>query len=132
MYFWKRLIVYQKLGLSSKRSKFLGVPNQQSSLFFSEILHMYYAYKKVFKKVYFFWIGRSLKTKQKENIKIHSQVFKHCYVQHMCKISRKNMKSYFSWSSWKSSFFKQKTLLFCKDQVFVKNHLSVFFSAEPV
>ena len=48
--------------------------------------------------------------------------------KHMRKISEENIKPYFSWSSWKSSFFKQKTLVFCKEQVFVKNHLSVFFS----
>ena len=46
----------------------------------------------------------------------------------MRKISGKNIKPYFSWSSWKSPFFKQETLVFCKELVFVKNHLSVFFS----
>ena len=83
---------------------------------------------KVLRKLYFFLNWQILENKKKQNKKLHTQVFRHCYVQHMRKISGKNIKPYFSWSSWKSSFFKQETLLFCKELVFVKNHLSVFFS----
>ena len=55
------------------------------------------------------------KTKQKRK-KMHTQVFRQCYVQHLCKISWKNSKPYFSWSSWKFSFFKQKTWFLVKNK----------------
>ena len=66
--------------------------------------------------------------KCKENC-IFSELVDLCYIAtyNTCAKKKKikpekNIKRYFSWSSWMSSFFKQKTLIFCKEQVLVKNH----------
>ena len=88
-----------------------------------------FAYKKRVKKIAFFLNKQILETKTKTKQKITHTGFQALLRKHMRKISGENIKPYFSWSSWKSSFFKQKTLVFCKEQVFVQNHLPVFFSA---
>ena len=60
-------------------------------------------------KIVFFSESIDLKKiKQKQKKKIHTQVGQ-CYARHSCKISGKNSKLYFSWSSSKFSFIKQKT-----------------------
>ena len=110
IYFWKRLLVYHKLGFSSKKiskgsnsvdfldflwnfahALFLKMPKKSVKSIFSELVNLRKQHKSKTKKIY-------------------TQVFRHCYVQHMRKISRKNSKHCFRCSSWKSWFFKQKTL----------------------
>ena len=100
------------------RSKFLKVPTQQSLLFFSEILRirsslrcLQESLKSIFSELVYLRKQNKNKTK-----KIHTQVFRHCYVQYLRKISRKNNKPCFRWSSSKSLFFKQKTLFFAKNR----------------
>ena len=60
------------------------------------------------------------KTKEKQNKKIYTKVFSQCYLQGMRKISWKNSKPYFSWSSWKFSFFKQNTWFLVKNKPLLK------------
>ena len=54
---------------------------------------------------------KKVKKNKKNNFKIHTQVFRHCCIQQMHKISEKNSKPSFSWSYWKFSFLKEKTWL---------------------
>ena len=56
-WFVKRLIFYQKLGLLSKQIKISEGSN--FSLKFYACVLLRNAYKKVLRKLYFFWIGRS-------------------------------------------------------------------------
>ena len=56
-WFLKRLIFYQKLGLLSKQIKISEGSN--FSLKFYACVLLRNAYKKVLRKLYFFWIGRS-------------------------------------------------------------------------
>ena len=75
------------------------------------------AYKKVLRKCNFFLNWYILQLKIRKKIKeIHAQVFRHCYVQHMQKISGKNSKPYFSWSSWKSFFLYKRHWFFAKNK----------------
>ena len=80
-----------------------------------------FVYKKVFRKLYFSESVDLKNTKRKQNKKIHTQVFRQCYVQHMGKISGKNSKPYFSWSSQKLSSYKQETRFLVRTSIYQKS-----------
>ena len=85
------------------------------------------------RKCIFFLNWYILQLKIRKKIKeIHAQVFRHCYVQHMQKFQGKIVNPTLVGAPGSLFFFKQKTLVFCKEQVCVKNLLSVYFNAEPV
>ena len=115
IYFWKRLIIYQKLGLSIKKIKICKGRNSADFVVFlwnfARAFFLEMPTKSV-KNIFFELVDLRKQNRIKE--KIHTQVFRHYYVQYMRKISGKNSKPYFRWSSWKSLFYKQKTLFFAK------------------
>ena len=120
VYISKRFIVYQKLDLLSKKIKVSKGYNwvcrvYYFSLKFWPCVRLSNANKKclenriLFKSVYL----KKTKQKQKKNKKIiHTQVFRHYYIQQMSKISGKNSKDNFSWSSRNFSSFKEKIWIF--------------------
>ena len=101
-----------------KRSKFVKLPTEELIDFLWNCAHVLSLAMptKMIRKLYF--LNRQILRKQNKNKtkKIHAQIFRHCYVQHMFKMSGKNSKPYFSWRSWKFSIFKQKTWFLIKNK----------------
>ena len=89
LYLKKTYYLPDTRGLLSKRLKFLRIPTQKSLLIFS--LAMSAKFIVIFNVIFIL----NWKILQKRNKKICTKVFKvfrHCHVQHMCKISGKNSK----------------------------------------
>ena len=131
--FLKKPIVYQKLGISPKKIKFLRVPTVQSlsfSLKLCACVLLRNAYKMVLRKLHVFWIDRS-KSKNKTKKSTHRFLdiaTYNIYAKFQGKIVNPTLVE----APGSLRFLNKRNCFFCKKQVFIKNRLSVFFSAEPV
>ena len=119
-----------------KTSKFLRIPTQQGLLFFSEIFRMRSPLKylkKVLRKLYFFRIDISQKTKQKKKTKKTTESFLGIATYNLFgNLQEKHSKPTLVGAS-ESLRFSNKSHCFCKEQeAFLENDLLVFFSAEPL
>ena len=117
-FFWKRLIVYQKLGLLSKKIRaFKGSILAEFIVFLWNFTHVFCLAvpTKSVKKIAFFLNGQILRKHNKNKTKkIHTHVFRQCYVQTCTKFQGKIVNLTFVGAPESFCFLNERSSLYQK------------------